>query len=398
MTRLRYVARLVYGEALPANARFEGDVPMMGSNGSFAVHSHANTLGPAVIVGRKGSFGKVTYSEKPCFCIDTAFFVDDRYTNADLRWLFYALQDLGLDGFTQDTGVPGLSREKAYDLGLCHPPRSAQRAIAAFLDRKTAAIDALIQKKERQIELLQEKRQALITQAVTKGLDAKAPMKDSGVSWMGEIPAHWQVSKIRYEALTVSKGTTPSTVGREMADQGVRFIKAENVEAEGFVAPLPEFFIDADTDALLSRSRLQAEDILVVIAGATTGKTAVLDRSLIPANTNQAVCFVRLKSPPLAAYLQAWLSSRLIQEQVWLNAVQAAQPNLSMEDIRSFVCPRPPDEEARAIIATLLQIRDAFHKTTIACERQILRLREYREALISAAVTGKIEIPAEEAA
>ncbi len=316
-----------------------------------------------------------------------------------LRFVLLADETIKLvDSSTYGVKMPRAEWDFVGRLILPVPKKDQQRAIAVFLDRRTAAIEALIEKKERQIGLLEEKRQVLITRAVTKGLDPNVPMKDSGVSWLGEIPAHWQLSKIRYQAQTVSKGTTPSTVGREMADQGVRFIKAENVEADGYVAPLPEFFIDADTDALLSRSRLRAEDLLIVIAGATTGKTAVLDRSLIPANTNQAVCFVRLKRPPLAPYLQAWLSTRLIQEQVWLNAVQAAQPNLSMEDIRSFVCPRPPDEEARAIIATLLQIRDAFHKIMLACERQIVRLREYRQALISAAVTGKIEIPTEDAA
>ncbi len=113
--QLRRVCELRYGDALAAEVRDEtGEDPVFGSNGVVGVHAEANTLGPVIIIGRKGSFGKITYSDVPGFCIDTAYFVDERCTSSELRWLYYALQPLALDKLSQDTGVPGLSRELAY--------------------------------------------------------------------------------------------------------------------------------------------------------------------------------------------------------------------------------------------------------------------------------------------
>ena len=155
--RLKFVARLLYGDSLAADDREDGEFAVFGSNGQVGTHTRANTLAPALIIGRKGSFGKVNYSAQPCFAIDTTFLVDRRSTKADVRWLFYVLPLLGLDTISQDSAVPGLSREFAYEQWLPVPPLPEQRAIAAYLDRETARLDALVAKNERLIELLQEK-------------------------------------------------------------------------------------------------------------------------------------------------------------------------------------------------------------------------------------------------
>src|SRR5690606_37938448 len=113
-------------------------------------------------------------------------------------WLYYSLMVLELDKNSQDTGVPGLSREYAYNKYVPVPTVNEQVAIANFLDQKTAEIDALIADKEKLIQLLQEKRQAIITEAVTKGLTPNVRMKDSGIEWIGEIPEHWSIIKMKY--------------------------------------------------------------------------------------------------------------------------------------------------------------------------------------------------------
>ena len=193
---IKRICTLCYGDSLASAERLEGYIEVYGSNGPVGTHLRANTKAPCLVVGRKGSFGKVNYSDNPVFAIDTTFFVDTRHTSADMRWLYYVLQHAELDRESKDSAVPGLDREDAYrrEVAVCLP--SEQRAIAAFLDRETANIDALAAKKERLIELLQEKRTALITQTVTKGLDPHAPMKDSGVEWLGEIPAHWDMLRL----------------------------------------------------------------------------------------------------------------------------------------------------------------------------------------------------------
>lgn len=113
-THLRHLARLQYGDSLADERRLDGDVAVYGSNGPVGVHDRANTRGPVIVVGRKGSFGKLQFSRAPVFAIDTTYFVDEHSATCDLRWLYYALSTVELDRLSFDVGVPGLSREAAY--------------------------------------------------------------------------------------------------------------------------------------------------------------------------------------------------------------------------------------------------------------------------------------------
>jgi type I restriction enzyme S subunit len=169
--KLRHVARFAYGDSLAAEERLAGPVRVFGSNGQVDVHDWPNTLGPVLVVGRKGSYGKIHHSTDPVFAIDTTYFVDASTTQHNLRWLYYVLSTLGLDLLSQDVGVPGLSRESAYEQRLSLPSPAEQGTIADYLDRETARIDIITGTLERQIDLLRERRQALITAAVTGELD-----------------------------------------------------------------------------------------------------------------------------------------------------------------------------------------------------------------------------------
>lgn len=270
-------------------------------------------------------------------------------------------------------------------------PLVEQAQVSRFLDYETARIDALIAEQQRLIELLKEKRQAVISHAVTKGLDPTVPMKDSGVEWLGEVPAHWVVRRIKHLTEVISKGTTPTTIGEDFQGEGVRFLKAENIFG-GRVLPDPEFFISERAHAALARSALAENDVLVVIAGATTGKSAVLSGDLLPANTNQAVSFIRLRDTRLSEFIQCWLSTDAVQRSISLNSVQSAQPNLSMEDLGEIPVPLPPLDEIDLItdqMATQISIFDGLISEAVNASGL---LQERRSALISAAVTGKIDV------
>jgi type I restriction enzyme, S subunit len=286
----------------------------------------------------------------------------------------------------------GLNFEQISDFPILLPPLSEQQTIAAFLDHKTAKIDALIDKKQELVERLREKRTALISRAVTKGLNSKAKMKPSGVEWLGEVPEGWEVKRLKHFSKTVSKGTTPSTEGLEILSEGsIKFIKAENI-VNNEVANDPEFFIDEKTNNALSRSILKANDILIVIAGATIGKVAILCKEHIPANTNQAVCFLRLMEPESAKFLWYCLQSGFVVSFIALNAVQSAQPNLSMGMLKVLSVPLPPLSEQQAIAVFLDRETGKLDVLLTQAEEAIKKLKEYRSALISAAVTGKIDV------
>ncbi|CRZ54342.1 restriction endonuclease subunit S [Vibrio cholerae] len=267
-----------------------------------------------------------------------------------------------------------------------------QQKIANFLDHETAKIDTLIAKQEKLIELLKEKRQAVISHAVTKGLNPQAPMKDSGVEWLGEVPEHWTVGRVKNLAKLISKGTTPSTIGGDFIDKGIRFLKGENIGKSLFVNPSPTFYISEEVDAQLSRSRLQENDVLVIIAGATTGKASILTKELLPANTNQAVSFIRPKKAIYSKLITLWFSTEFAQRIIWMGAVQAAQPNLSMENLGNLPIVLPDEVEIAPLLNEIDKKVEQFDALIIKANSAIELMKERKTALISAAVTGKIDV------
>jgi type I restriction enzyme S subunit len=285
----------------------------------------------------------------------------------------------------------GLGQYATDNIPTPVPPLNEQIQIARFLDHETARIDVLIAEQERLIELLKEKRQAVISHAVTKGLDPTAPMKDSGVEWLGEVPEHWGIGCIKYLSTCISKGTTPTTIGAEFQDNGIRFLKAENIDS-GKVTSFPEFYIDENAHEILKRSALAASDVLVVIAGATTGKSAIMPSDILPANTNQAVSFIRLSDSRYAKFVHLWLSTESIQQSIILNSVQSAQPNLSMEDLGNLPIVIPPAKEVRELTTRIYQMIQGCDQLIQEAMIAMDLLQERRSALISAAVTGKIDV------
>jgi len=171
--RLKTVCRLAYGDSLPDSARSNGEVPVLGSNGQVGLHTNSNTLAPCIVIGRKGSFGKVTYSAISVFAIDTTFFVDRRQSLENLRWLYYLLGWLHLDDVARDSAIPGLNRDEAYQRTISIPPLLEQVAIVEYLDMQTARIDAAIGATRREIELLREYRTRLIADVVTGKVDVR---------------------------------------------------------------------------------------------------------------------------------------------------------------------------------------------------------------------------------
>jgi type I restriction enzyme S subunit len=216
-------------------------------------------------------------------------------------------------------------------------------------------------------------------------------MKPSGIEWLGDVPAHWEMQRIKKLCSVISKGTTPTTIGADFTLEGVRFLKAENITESG-VNEQPEFYISDQTHADLSRSSLEAGDVLVVIAGATTGKSSVLSKELLPANTNQAVSFLRPKDMRFSSFICLWLGTSSIRNLISLNSVQSAQPNLSMEDLGNIPIPVPPISELGVILVSLSTELSKFDTLTTEAQRAIDLLQERRTALISAAVTGQIDV------
>ncbi|MCX8069756.1 MAG: restriction endonuclease subunit S, partial [Thermodesulfovibrionales bacterium] len=170
---LKRITQFAYGDSLPNEKRLEGTIPVYGSNGIVGRHTVSNTKSKVIIIGRKGSYGKLNFSDVPSFVIDTAFYIDETYTKLPLKWLFYALSVLELDKQSKDAAVPGLSRDDAYKKLLAVPALYEQTQIVSYIESKTSAIDDAISKYEREIALMQEYRTRLISDVVTGKVDVR---------------------------------------------------------------------------------------------------------------------------------------------------------------------------------------------------------------------------------
>lgn len=315
------------------------------------------------------------------------------FKNLDLRFRKYFCNYPGVyhqfSSVCKGTTRKILTRDNFREIRVALPPLPEQQAIADFLDRKTAQIDTLIEKKKRQIDLLQEKRTALINHAVTKGLNPDVRMKDSGLEWLGEIPSHWTTPKLKWLTRTTS-GATPNSGDRERYydDGSIPWIRTLDLNnSEVFET---EFTI---TDLALQETActiLPEDSVLIAMygGGGTIGKNGILR---IKATTNQAVCAI-LPNGYLDSYFFFYYVN--FYRPFWMMDAMGTRkdPNISQEIIKNLIVVLPPIDEQKEIVKFLLEEEKSFNITTTKIMDIIRLLEEYRTALISEAVTGKIDV------
>ena len=275
------------------------------------------------------------------------------------------------------------------------PPIDEQRRIAAHLDREAARIDALVAKKERLIELLQERRTALITQAVTKGLDPNVPMKDSGVEWLGEIPTHWVCLALSRVTTSRCDGPFGSHLKSEhYSESGVRVIRLQNIGWATFQDD-DHAFLDEQYASQLGDHGVRPGDLLVAglgDAGHPVGRACFAPSSLGPAMV-KADCFrFRLEQNLLTPAFAAYQLTAAADAAAGSDSTGATRSRMNLMASARRKVAIPPPQEQLSILA-LIERETARIDALLAKVREAIdRLKELRTALISAAVTGKIDV------
>lgn len=279
------------------------------------------------------------------------------------------------------------------------PPPEEQHAIADFLDRETSKIDALVAKKERLIELLREKRTALITHAVTKGLDPNAPMKPSGIQWLGDIPAHWDRIRVRHLISQIEQGWSPECEARECGpgEWGVlkagcinhgRFNETEHKALPAGVEPLPALEVHAG-DVLMSRASGSPQLI---------GSVAYVSKSRPNLMISDKIFRLRcLEGRVATTFLPLALGSHPVRAQIrqCISGAGGLANNLAQAAIKDFWLALPPLEEQTRIVGHAQRATGQLDALIATVNSGVDRLDEYRTALISAAVAGKIDVRGE---
>jgi type I restriction enzyme S subunit len=284
-----------------------------------------------------------------------------------------------------------MSREDLLQLPILLPPLPEQRAIAAFLDRETAKIDALVAEQQRLIALLKEKRQAVISHAVTKGLNPEAPMKDSGVEWLGEVPAHWEVTRLKF----VADVQTGVAKGKDLAGRSVvsvPYLRVANVQ-DGYVDLADVAMIDLPVEEL-ERYRLRNGDVLMNEGGDfdKLGRGHIWRAEIEPCIHQNHVFAVRprlvsaewLNTVTGSAYAQFYFMGRSKQT--------TNLASISSSNIMELPVVLPPVDEQSQLLRFIEREARRADTLVVAATSATALLQERRAALISAAVTGQIDV------
>lgn len=346
-----------------------------------------------LLITKDGTIGKIAIvRNKPKYAIlNSGIFVVRPLNSAYLtKFMYWILNSQVFNRYIEymsfGSTIIHLYQQTFENFSFPIPSFNEQKAIANFLDQKTAEIDDLIAYKEKLIELLQEKRQAVITETVTKGLNPNAKMKDSGIEWIGKIPEHWRLSKIKYESLINNKILSESTDD----DYEIDYIDISSVTSIGEIDGVQSFnFKDAPSRA---RRILSKGDVIV-----STVRTYLKAIAFIENTQSNLICstgFAVLTSLPkvVPKYLFYLMRSEKYVNEIVRRSVGVSYPAVNASDIGDLECALPDRDEQMYIVEYLDNCNAQINQLVNDIQQQIQKLKEYRQSLIFEVVTGKIDV------
>ena len=388
--RLKFLCRITTGGKDTVNAVADGLYPFyVRSQTIERINSYAYDGEAILTAGDGAGVGKVFHHAYGKFDFHQRVYMLYEFTNINGKYLFEYVKNnfykVALEGGAKST-VDSLRLPLLQNFEITLPPSNEQAAIANFLDIQTAKIDTLIAKQQRMIELLGEKRSAMISHAVTKGLDLHVKMKDSGVEWLGEVPEHWRMTKLKFigEAI-IGLTYSPNDVTDEK--NGILVLRSSNVQNKKITfddnvyvnAKIPKHLLTQKNDILIC-SRNGSRSLI--------GKNAMID---VDSENLTFGAFMTMFRTPYSRYVFWVLNSSIFKYQSG-TFLTATINQLTTGNLNNFDIPFPSPIEQTAIV-DYLDIQTSKIDTLITKARQAIELmKERRTALISAAVTGKIDV------
>jgi len=365
----------------------EEGYPVIGSGGPFAFASEYLYDGEAVLLGRKGTIDKPLYVNGRFWTVDTMYWAKI-CTNTCGRFAYYVAKTIPFSYYTTSTALPSITKGTLDRNPVPLPPLDEQKAIADFLDRETARIDQLIEKKRRLVELLVARHETLRDTAVSKGLDPNATYAESGVDWFGLVPMHWTVC--RFNRLISSKvdyrGRTP-----EKVDDGIFLVTARNIRPGKIdYERSQEFTTEKDWEKLSSRGKPEIGDVLFTTE-APLGNIAQVDRT----DVALAQRIMKFRANPALVsndFLAELMMSASFQRSLSIYASGSTASGLKSERMAHLFGLVPSREEQDEIVRLLRAEGKRLDAVVEPIQRSIDRSTEFRSALITAAVTGQIDV------
>lgn len=307
------------------------------------------------------------------------------------QYFFYLMKSIEPTSkdYANGTTIPHFNPSIILDYNYPIPPIYEQQSMASYLDKATAEIDKAIAQQQHMIDLLNERKQIIIQRAVTKGLDEKVEMKDSGVEWIGDIPAHWQVKKLKYIANTNSGSTPRNISGKGSPSSNIKWVRTTDLNND-IVTDTSEYLSKQEM-ASASCPLLEPNTVLISMYGGSRsfGKIGILG---IEATINQALCSISANDDILPKYLFYYLQS---VNKIWMKFAASSRkdPNLNQEIIRNIHIAYPQSKDEQDMVVGMLEksIREVNNGIS-QYESLISTLQERKQIIISEVVTGKIKV------
>ena len=317
----------------------DGKYAVYGANGIIGRYDHYNHESSEVLMTCRGATcGTINISEPFSWINGNAMVIHPQSDVLKKLFLVHALRGIDLSTVITGAAQPQITRQSLYPTIIPVPPIAEQERIVAELD----LLQGIIEKKKEQLKAYDQLAQSIFYTMFGDPIDN---------------PKGWEVKKLDELCTVITKGTTPTTLGFPFVEEGINFVKVESF-IDGRIDSSKLSHITHECNLALSRSKLEDKDLLVCIAGATIGKMAVVDSSILPANTNQACAIIRLKDKRTIRYIQSFLELKF-ENDVMQMGKGVAQPNLSLGQLRNLFLPMPPIGQ-----------RETFTTTLEAIERQ----------------------------
>ena len=386
VTRLKFLAKIKNGQDYK-HVEAENGYPVMGSGGQFTFSKEYMFDKPSVLLGRKGTIDKPLFIDEPFWTVDTMYYTDVQ-KEIDVKYFYYLAKTILFDRYSTNTALPSMTQENLNNFEFAIPHDIGERqSIRSFLDHETAKIDSLIEKQQKLIELLKEKRQAVISHAVTKGLNPDVPMKDSGVEWLGQVPEHWISSRLKYYTNQIVDGAhfTPT-----YSETGIPFLRVTDIHNDEIDMENIKYIPEHEHLDLIQRCKPEKGDLLLSKNG-TIGIPKLINWEW-EFSIFVSLCLIKFKKNLRAEFAEYFFKSYEIREQIFGLIKKSTVINLHLDKIQNFWFSIPPMEEQTVIVNYLDKKVVELSNLIAKAESAIQLMQERRTALISSAVTGEIDV------
>lgn len=382
---LKYCININNGRDYKEYESSEG-IPVIGTGGQFAYSSVEMYSGEVVFFGRKGTVDKPFYYKGGFWAVDTVFYAIPK-NNMVCKYLYYVGTTIPFGLYSTSTAIPSMTQTDLMNNSITLPPRAEQNAMVEYLDSVTSQIDTAIEQQQKMIDLLNERKQIIINNAVTKGLDPNVKMKDSGVDWIGEIPEGWEVRKLKH-FVYITDGTHDTPRYVDPSNNTYPLVTSRCIVNGVIDLSLANHISEQDYREIATRSYVRKFDVIMPMIG-TVGNPAVVDFDDCVAIKNVAL-FRTNGDIYKAKFLKFLLDSSIVKEQFSMYNKGGVQNFVSQDILKNLTMIVPIN--VSEIVDFIENEIDKLIQPISILTNQIALLQERKQIIINDVVTGKVKV------